>query len=199
MSLEEYRTAFWVASLALIMIATLPTLSMVMSFPSSRERFSEFWLLDSEHATENYPFNVRADEKRGPIHLGVGNRMGISEYYLVYVKFRNQTQQLPSSTASKPSPLPSLYEFRFFLADGEAWEAPLSFVIKDTSLRKGSIFVGSVSINGVTFPVGYSSTWDSENKGFYYQLFFELWIYDLASSRFQFHNRFVGTWLNITV
>jgi len=198
MDLEEYRTVFLVASLALMMVVTFPTVSMIMSFPSSRERFSEFWLLDSEHAAENYPFNVRVDEMQGPIYLGVGNHMGCSEYYVIYVKFRNQTQQPPNSTASKPSPLPPLYEFQFFLEDGEEWEAPLNFIIQNISLQKDSIFVGNISINGVTFPVSCPSTWDSKNRGFYYQLFFELWIYDLANSSFRFH-RFVGIWLNITV
>jgi len=199
MNLKEYRTVFLVASLALMIIATFPTLSMVMSSPSSRERFSEFWLLGPEHAAENYPFNVRADEMQGPIYLGVGNHMGCSEHYLIYVKFRNQTQQPPSSTASKPSPLLPLYEFQFFLEDGEAWETPLNFIIRNTSLQKDSIFVGNISINGVTFPVSCTSTWDSKNNGFYYQLFFELWIYDLGNSSFHFHNRFVGIWLNVTV
>jgi len=197
MDLEEYRTVFLVASLALMMVVTFPTVSMIMSF-SSRERFSEFWLLDSKHAAENYPFNVRVDEMQGPIYLGVGNHMGCSEYYVIYVKFRNQTQQPPNSTASKPSPLPPLYEFQFFLADGEEWEAPLNFIIQNILLQKDSIFVGNISINGVTFPVSCPSTWDSKNRGFYYQLFFELWIYDLANSSFRFH-RFVGIWLNITV
>jgi hypothetical protein len=40
--------------------------------------------------------------------------------------------------------------------------------------------------------------WDDINSGFFYQLFFELWIYDAAASSFQFHNRSVGLWLNVT-
>jgi hypothetical protein len=40
--------------------------------------------------------------------------------------------------------------------------------------------------------------WDSESHGFLFQLFFELWLYDLASQGFQYHNRFVGVWLNMT-
>jgi hypothetical protein len=135
----------------------------------------------------------------GPLYLGVGNHMGFSEYYLVYVKFRNQTQQPPSGINSQPSPLPPLYEFRFFLADGELWEVPINFAIQNISLQKDSVFVSNIFINGVTFPVGCPSTWDSKNRGFYYQLFFELWIYDPTSSGFRFHDRFVGIWLNITV
>jgi uncharacterized membrane protein len=196
MNLEEYRTVFLVASLALIMIVAFPTLSMIMPFPSSQERFSELWILGPNHVVEDYPFNVQANETYR-IFVGVGNHLDYSAYYVVYVKFRNQTQPPPNSTVS--SPLPPLYEFQFFLADGEAWEAPLNFTIRNISLQKDSIFVGNISINGVTFPVSCPSTWDSKNKGFYYQLFFELWIYDLENSSFQFHNRFAGIWLNMTV
>jgi len=44
-----------------------------------------------------------------------------------------------------------------------------------------------------------SSGWDLENSGFYYQVFFELWLYDTSLQGFQYHNRFVGIWLNMTM
>jgi len=40
--------------------------------------------------------------------------------------------------------------------------------------------------------------WDDGNGGYFYELFMELWIYNVASDAFQFHNRFVGLWLNVT-
>lgn len=199
MSLESYRTVFLATSMSLIIIATLPTLGTVMSIPSNRERFSELWLLDAQHGAVNYPLNVRVDKIYGPVYLGVGNHMGYPEYYLIYVKFRNQTQQPPSGIASEPSPLLPLYEYRFFLKDGKTWETLLNFAIRDVSPQKDYILVDNISINGMTFLVNCPSTWDYENKGFYYQLFFELWIYNSANSEFQFHNRFVGMWLNMTV
>jgi len=128
----------------------------------------------------------------------VGNHLGGSSYYLVYVKFRNQTQPLPNVTASEASPLPPLYEFRFFVDDGETWESPLAFAFQDVLLQDDSAFVGRLSINDVVFSVNASTTWDSEYNGFYFQLFFELWLYDTALQSFEFHNRFVGIWLNMT-
>jgi hypothetical protein len=50
----------------------------------------------------------------------------------------------------------------------------------------------------VVFDVDAISVWDVEFGGFYFQLFFELWRFDLASYGFRFHNRFVGLWLNMT-
>jgi len=186
-NLEDYRTLFIVATLGLTLIVAAPALSMVVPVRSGSERFSELWLLGPTHMAEGYPFNV-----------GVGNHMGCSEYYMVYVKFRNQTQPLPDVSDSKPSPLPPLYEFQFFVADGETWESLLMFEILDVSVQGDSMFVGNVSINGVAFSVNSFSMWDSENNGYYYQLFFELWLYNRASHGFQYHNRFVGIWLNVT-
>ena len=197
MNLEEYRTVFAVTTLGLILMAAFPTLSLVVPFPRSAERFSELWVLGPNHMAEDYPFNVRVGEEYS-VFVGVGNHMGSSSYYVLYVKFRNQTQPLPNATASEPSPLPPLYEFQAFVVDGETWEAPLTFEFLEVSRFENSCLVRRVMINDVVFWVDSSSSWDSENNGFYYQLFFELWLYDVTLRGFRFHNRFVGIWLNVT-
>jgi len=198
MKFQDYRILFLVASLVSGLLAASPALSLVISFPRRGESFSELWLLNSNHMAEDYPFNVHAGESYN-VFLGVGNHLGYSAYYLVYVKFRNQTQPLPDVSNSKPSSLPQLYEFQFFVADGETWESPLTFAFQNVSLQGDSMFVGGVTINDVAFSVGSFSMWDSENNGFYYQLFFELWLYNMTSQSFQYHDRFVGIWLNMTV
>ena len=197
MNLEEYRTVFATGSLVLILIAAAPTLGLIIAFPRGSERFSELWLLGPTHMAEDYPFNVAIGESK-QIFVGVGNHMGQSAYYIVYVKLRNQTQAAPNSTISAPSPLAPLYEFRAVVADGETWEAPVFFSFLEASRFGDSFVVKRISINDAVFVVDYSSMWDSENMGFFYQLFFELWMYDDASSSFQYHNRFVGIWLNMT-
>jgi len=197
-NLEEYRTVFAVTSLALMLVAAAPTLSMVVAFPRGVERFSELWVLGPNHMAEGYPFNVRVGEEYR-VFVGVGNHMGSSSYYTVYVKFRNPSQPLPEASNSTPSPLPPLYEFRFFIVDGEGWETPLAFTFLEVSRSDDSCFVSQMSINDVVFSMDSPSSWDSENNGFYYQLFFELWLYDVTSRSFQFHDRFVGIWLNMTI
>lgn len=197
MNLDEYRTVFAAGSLVLILIAAAPTLSLLVSFPSGSERFSELWVLGSNHVTDDYPFDIVVNTTYR-VFVGVGNHMGSSSYYLVYVKFRNQTQSPPNATTSEPSPLPPLYEFRTFVADNGTWEVPLTFRVLEASRTDNFMFVGRLSINDVVFSVNSSARWDSKHNGFYYQLFFELWLYNTASQSFQFHNRFVGIWLNIT-
>jgi len=194
---QDYRTLFQVASLTFVLLAASPVLSMVVSFPRGGESFSELWLLGPNHMAEDYPFNVQTGESYS-LFLGVGNQLGYSAYYLVYAKFRNQSQPLPNASSSEPSPLPSVYEFRLFVADGGVWEAPVTFRILTASIQGDSIVVESVSINDRVFQVGWSLIWDSENSGFYFQLFFELWLYNMTLSSFQDHNRYVGIWLNMT-
>jgi len=197
-NLEDYRTLFIVATLGLALVAASPALGVVVPFGGGSERFSELWLLGPWRMAEGYPFDVGVNETYG-VFVGVGNHMGGSEYYRVYVKFRNSTQPLPDVNGSTPSSLPPLYEFSFFVADGEVWESRLTFGFEDVFLEGDVVSVGDVVVDGVVFGVDASGRWDSEFGGFYFQLFFELWRYDVASRGFRFHNRFVGLWLNMTV
>ena len=197
MNFEDYRTVFQVGSLVFVLLAASPALSLVVSFPRGGESFSELWLLGPNHMAEDYPFNVQAGEDYS-LFLGVGNHLGHSAYYLVYAKFRNQTQPLPNASSSEPSSLSSLYTFEFFLADGDVWETPVIFQVLSASFQGNVVVVDRISVDDRAFQVGCSLTWDSENSGFYFQLFFELWLYNSERSSFEFHDRFVGIWLNMT-
>ena len=197
MKFNDYRTVFQVSSLALVLLAASPALSLIVSFPSGGESFSELWLLGPDNMAENFPFNIQAGQENS-LFLGVSNHLGNSVYYLVSVKFRNQTQPLPNINSSEPSFLPSIHEFQLILADGDVWETPVTFEILDASVEGGSMVVKSVSINDRIVQVDCSSSWDSEDGGFSFQLFFELWVYTSERSTFEFHDRFVGIKLNMT-
>jgi uncharacterized membrane protein len=196
MTLDEYRTLFIVATLGLILVAASPTLGFVLTFPSG-ERFSELWVLGPGHMAEDYPFDVKVNETY-KVFVGVGNHMGSSNYYLVNVKFRNQTESLPNATAGTPSPLPALYEYRFFVKDCGIWEAPLEFSFSQISISENRCLVETLTVNDVAFRVDKLVTWDLNYTGFYYQLFIELWRYNVESEVFEYHNRFVSRWLNVT-
>ena len=146
---------------------------------------------------EDYPFNVKAGEPCR-IYLGIGNHMGSSTYYALYVKLRNQTEILPNATAGTSSLLPVSCQYRVLLGDGEVWEMPLNFSFQGFSFYGNCCAVEALTINGLDLHVGELTYWDSENEGYYLELFFELWIHDPQSNGFSFHNRFVGIWLNMT-
>ena len=195
--LEDYRNLLIAACLIALLLAALPAASVLVTFPTARERFSELWLLGSDHMAENYPFNVAVGES-GAVYLGIGNHMGSPTYYAVYVKFRNQTQPLPDETTSMPSSLPSLYEIRTFIQDGQTWEKLITFSILEALQSETKSFVSRLVINDRTVWTNSSASWDPERDGFYYQLFFELWIYDTVTKNLGFHNRFVTMWLKMT-
>jgi len=195
--LKDYRTIFVVVGLLGVLLLASPTLGLVLHLPSG-EKFSELWVLGPGRMAEGYPFNVRAGDGY-LVYVGVGNHMGSSVYYVVYVKFRNMDEPLPNIAARMPSPVEPLYEYRVFLENGESWEAPLAFSFSDVSFFENRSFVGIIRINDVVFNVDKLASWNVNGTGYYYQLFVELWIYSVEVEVTQFHNRFVGLWLNMTV
>jgi hypothetical protein len=196
MKLEDYKAAFVVVGLIGVLLFASPALSLVVHV-SSGEKLSELWILGSEHSAENYPFNVGENESH-LVYVGIRNDLGSSAYYGVYVKFANQTEALPKAMTDVPSSLPLLYEYHAFLEDGQTWEQPLIFSFSHVSAAQNRAVVGGLKLNGVPISVNRPAARDDEAKGYFYELFMELWIYNVASDAFQFHNRFVGIWLNVT-
>jgi len=207
MDLKDYRNLFTVCSLVLSFFAITPALNLFVSF-SVEERFSELSILDPAHTAKvPNPFNVRVNSEES-LFVTVGNHMGGSAYYMVYVKFRNQTQSFPNSTM--PSSLAPLYEFRVFLLDGEKWgwvdfEGLVRFKFLEVLRHADTVRVRRMMINNVIFEMNSSAKWvvlnmgDFEYSGFFFQLFFELWLFDVSSRSFKYHDRFVGVWLNMTL
>jgi uncharacterized membrane protein len=197
MDVDVYRGWFMIGSLVLMLLAATPTLALFVRFPNSAEKFSELWLLGPNHEAEDFPFNITVNQTY-KIFVGASNHLGYSASYKIYVMFRNQTQLLPDSNAT-PSYLPELYEYNFFVANNEVWETLLNFTILDVYRGENFTVVRNMAINNVPFNVDSFSSWDNQKKGFYYQLFFELWLYNMTAQRFQYQNRlFVGIWLNMT-
>ncbi len=147
---------------------------------------------------EGYPFNV-TEGVNYLVYVGVGNHMGSAAYYSLQVKFRNETEPLPNSTSAVPSDLASLYTYHVLIEDNKSSEVPLNFSLSDLSFFGNESTVRSILINGVRSTINEHSSWDTNSTGFYYQIFVELWIYDRAADAFDFHNRFVSLWLNMTV
>jgi len=195
--IEDYKAIFAAVGLIGVLLSASPSLGLVLHLPSG-EKFSELWILGPSRMAEGYPFNVKAEEGY-LVYVGVGNHMGSSVFYVVYVKFRNQDEPLPNVTARTPSPLEPLYEYRIFLENGKSWEAPLTFSFSGVSFFENRSIVEFIRINDVTFNVDKLASWNVNGTGYYYQLFIELWIYNVEVEITQFHNRFVGIWLNMTV
>lgn len=196
MTLEDYKIVFSVVGLVGVLLFASPALTLVVHLPSG-EKFSELWVLGPGHMAGDYPFDVKENESY-TVYLGVGNYMRSSAYYEVIVKFRNQSEPLPNSTNSVASSLEPLYKYRVFLEDGGSWEAPLTFSFSNVVFGGNASSVGGLKVNDAVFNVGKLASWDGLSKGYYYQLFAELWLLNTDSNMFQFNDRFVGIWLNMT-
>jgi hypothetical protein len=196
MRFKDYKLVFVVVSLTGILLSATPTMSMFLSLPSG-EQFSELYVLGPERMAENYPFNIVPDQNHS-VYIGVGNHLGCSAYYVLYVKFRNQTDLLPNAATGTPSPLQPLYEYRLSIKDGENWEKPLTFSVSNASISANQSVIRQLMINGDKFDVVKPGIWDSNSSGFFYQLVFELWLYDVPSDLIQFNNRYVSLQLNLT-
>jgi hypothetical protein len=193
---ENVKLVYVFSCVALCLVILSPTLASVVTFPEG-EKFSELWVLGPNRMAEGYPFNVSAGEVY-KVYLGVGNHMGDLGYYRVYVKFRNQSEPLPNSTAGVPSSLEPVFEYNVFLRNNETWERDLSFSFEGLSFEGNVNRVSKVLVDGYAVDVDKIAVWDETNNVFYYQLFFELWIYNATVSGFQFHDRWVGFWLNMS-
>jgi hypothetical protein len=198
MNLKEYRVVFAVTALILILIGASPLLGVFLSFPNKATPFSELYVLGQDHIMTEYPLAVTNDTNYRII-LGIGNHMHVSSYYRVDIKFRNQTQPYPDSSSSTPSSLSPLYEYRAFVGDEQAWEATLVFKLQNVTSEGNSTVIGNVLINGETFTVNSSAEWDSQNGGFFYQLFFELQLYNSTSNSFEYNNRSAWIWLKVNI
>jgi hypothetical protein len=198
-NLNEYRVVFFAVVGILALLVASPALSRLLVWPRT-EFFTELWLLGPNRKAEGYPFNISRGQSYA-VYLGVGNRLGYCAYYLVEVKFRNESQSAPNGLSRTASNLPSLLNVSAFVADESVWDYPVSFSL-DYALNETSskLEFYSMSLNGVALDLGgYSTVWNARRSRFYGNLVFELWLFDASTSVFQYHERFADLKLNMTI
>ncbi len=154
LNLQQFKVLFIVVTAVLALLVASPALQRVLVYPQT-EFFTETWLLGSQHMGENYPFNITSNQNY-TVFYGLRNHLGSCSYYLVEIKFRNESQSAPDSFSRTPSTLPPLYSIAIFVADQESYEMPVNFAF-DYSFRN----VTRVVYRNVTVPatvVGQNAT-----------------------------------------
>jgi hypothetical protein len=199
MNLREYRVSFFAVVGILTLLVASPPLSRLLVYPRT-EFFTEFWILDSNHGTKDYPFNITSVRDYS-VFLGIANHLGYCAYYSVQVKFRNQTQPAPNSYNRTSSGLPSLFNITAFVADEGAWEQSLTFSFDyKYNAELSRVEFRSLTLNQVELDLGnVTAAWDPARKQFSGNLFLELWKYNITTSNYQYHERSVGLRFNMTV
>jgi hypothetical protein len=139
------------------------------------------------------------------VYLGLGNQLGYCAYYLVEVKFRNESQVGPSSFGAvenrSPSGVPCLFNITAFVADQSDWEVSVSFGFDYRyNATAGAVEFNSLTLSGSVLDLrGLNAVWNETASRFYGDLIFELWLYNNTTSRFGYYRRFVDLKLNMTV
>lgn len=196
MQLDEYRILFVTIGLIGVLVFASPTLAVLVQAPSGQQ-YSEIYILGPSHTLDNIPFNVLSGT-RYLIYLGVANELGHSSHYKVYAKVADSVEPVPNATDGTSSALPVLYEYDLFLKDKDDWQAPFAFQVDDLIVTKGTSLLSTINFNGVNYSLNKVTNWNSSRPGFYYNLFFELWIYNSISGNWEYNNRFVSLMLNMT-
>jgi hypothetical protein len=202
MNLGEYGVLFVTVVAIVALLVASPALSRMLVYPRT-EFFTEMGMLGPNHMAEGYPHNITRSQTYG-VYLTLSNHLGYSAYYVVEVKFRNSTQSAPYDfgpiSNRTPSSLPSLYNVSAFVADEDSWELPLSFSFNYINPTSSTVQMRSLRLNDVNLNMSSCSiAWSSQRREFDGHLFFELWIYNSTASVFQYHARWVGLTLNMTV
>ena len=203
MDISKYGVPFFVVVAVVALLVASPVLSRVLVWPRT-EFFSEMWLLGPNHKAEGYPYNVSRGQNY-TVFLGIGNQLGYCAYYVVEVKFRNETQSAPASFGPvenrTPSSMLSLFNISTFVADETDWELPLSFSFDyEVSLDRSQVKFENLMLNNEVFSLeSHVSAWNATRSLFFGNLVFELWIYNVQAMALSYHGRFVDLKFNMTI
>jgi hypothetical protein len=146
---------------------------------------------------QDYPSNIAVGQNYS-VYVNVGNHLGSSAYYMLYVKLANDNEQLPITTPSTPSPIQPLYEYRLSIKDDATWQKLMSFTITDATISQTKAQINTLRINDQTLNVDKTTVWDSNSSKFPYKMFFELWLFNEQTGLVEFNNRYVNLQLNLT-
>ena len=197
MNITAYRALFVVVILGFALLAASPLIGEIMPKKDS-ELFSEIWILGPDRNASGYPSVIKDGETNG-IFIGGSNNMEEISYYMVYVKILNSTFLIRNENISITNSLDPLYEFKFFAGNGDAWEFPVTFRFEDLSVAENILSVGNIDVNGINFPNKVYTIFNSEKDGFFFDLSFELWRYNIQNNVFEYDGRFVNLHLKLEI
>ncbi len=198
MAIRQYRTLLLVATVVLALFVASPAIQQLAAAPAPTP-LTELSIFGAYH-NATYPYNVEAAQNYS-LYLNVNNHIGSVAYYQIEVKFRNETQSAPDSFNGTSSNLPSLVDIPFCVANNQSLQLPISFSLQyqlDQN-NPNQVDMQNIIVNG--FPLSLSQTtvaFDPQNNGFFGNVFFELWIFNDTANAFQYNQRFVSLWLNMT-
>lgn len=198
MAVQRYKTLLLVVTAVLALFVASPAIQKLVVEPQTNP-LTELSIFGAYH-NATYPYTVQNGQNY-TLYLNVANHLGSLAYYQIEVKFRNATQSAPDSFNDTNSDLPSLVDLPFCVSNNQTLQLPIDISLQyqlDAN-NPNQLDMQSITVND--FSLSTSSTtlaWDPQNLGYYGNLFFELWIFNDTSNAFQYNQRFVSLWLNMT-
>lgn len=198
MAAQQYKSLILVVTAVLALFAASPAIQQVTVTPNT-DPLTEFSILGVYH-NATYPFNVSLGQSY-PLYLDVSNHLGSYGYYEIEIKFRNQTESGPGSFNQTSSSLAPIGEFSLCVANNQQVELPVnvSFTYQPTPNNAAQLEMQQITVNGFPLSLGQTTiAWDPQRLGYYGNLFFELWRFNDTTNAFQYDQRYVGLWFNMT-
>lgn len=198
MATQQYKSLILVVTAVLALFAASPAIQQISVNPNT-DPLTELSILGIYH-NATYPFNVSLGQSY-QLYLNIDNHLGSCAYYQIEIKFRNQTQPGAGSFNDTSSTLAPIGEFSVCAANNQNLELPVnvSFTYQLDPYNATQLDMQQITVNG--FPLSLNSTtltWDPQRLGFFGNLFFELWVFNDTTSAFQYDQRYVSLWFNMT-
>jgi hypothetical protein len=188
LQINNYRKIFIVISLIGVLLIASPTLSVLLKTPSN-DPLSEIYFLGPKLTQDSIPSNI-IDGHKYMIYIGAGNEMGSTAYYRINLKVGSENETLPNRNLKKPSSLPTLYEYKFFLENEKDWQAPLIFSV--AGFKNNSMYNGVFNINGIEYGLDKSIKWEYQGNQLHTYLIAELWIFNETTGAFEYNNQYLS-------
>ena len=191
MAAQQYSALLLVVIAVSALLVASPAIQQFIVAPPTTP-LTELSLFGS-YNNATYPFNVTAGQTY-PLYIDVKNHLGSCTYYLIEVKFRNQTQSGPDTLSLTSSALLSLANFYFSVANNQVFELPIkvAFQYNVDTTNPDQLDMQTLMLNGYSLHLSSTTiAWDPTIPGFYGNIFFELWIFNNTANAFQYNQRYV--------
>ncbi len=182
MAFTKHKPLLLVGAFILLLILLVAVISSF--WPRYEDEFLEIGLLGKDKTADNYYPNGNATLVAGAElnwYIYVHNHMQTEQNVSIRVKLLNSTTALPDDRNYKPSPVDPIAEFPLSLHINSTELVPFLWRILETENQNNSITIKRLIINETIVEANISTYSDS-----FYQIVFELWVYNPASNEYFF-------------
>jgi uncharacterized membrane protein len=113
-----------------VLLFASPAISGAIHLPAG-EAFSELYLLGPQGMAQDYPTNIAVDQNYS-VYVDVGNHLGASASYVLYVKLAIRLSNYLTQTL-EPKPRYATIRISFNLQDSTVYQQLLSFTVIDAT------------------------------------------------------------------